>query len=248
MSKWISGKVITQREWAPGLFSIFVSAPIEPFIPGQFLQLSLDPSEKKLFRPFSFVNAPFEPVMEFYYNQVIGGNLTPLLSQCIADDHIWVAPKAAGRFTLADIPSSDVLWLFASGTGLGVFLSILKSDEPWQRFKSIVLIHTVRFANALTHLDLINGWRQQYPNQFHWVPIVTRETYPEAFIDRVGVLLEERQIENRVQLRLTPKNSQTMLCGNPDMIEDVSSHLIRRGFLMNQGKQAGQITIENYWK
>ena len=41
--------------------------------------------------------------------------------------------------------------------------------------------------------------------------------------------------------------SQVMLCGNPDMVRDVTATLVERGMKKHRRRNPGQITVENYW-
>lgn len=248
MSKWVEGKIVEQKQWAPGLFSLFVEAEIAPFIAGQFAQLSLTPGEPKVFRPYSFASAPHEPLLEFYYDLIEQGTLTPSLVQKKAGDPIWVGQRAAGKFTLSEVPTASTLWMMATGTGFGVFLSLLKTPEPWERFEKIVLVHSVRTAASLTHQSLIQSWQQQFPQQFHWLPIVTREEQAGLFSQRIPDLLQSRQLESYLDEEIAVNRSQIMLCGNPAMVAQVSEVLQARGLQPNRFRQPGHITTENYWK
>lgn len=245
--KWVQGKVVDVHKWSDGLYSLYVNAPILPFIAGQFTQLCLNVENEKLFRPYSFVNAPDEPTLEFYFTLVNQGEFTHQLTKLSSNASIWLAHKASGRFCLNYIQDASVLWLVASGTGLGVFLSILKTLEVWQRFKKVVLIHSVRFSTELTHQDLIKRWQALYSEQFYYCPIVTRERLNHAYQERVTKLIESRCLEQDLNLSLA-QNSQIMLCGNPQMIKEVSFLLQARGLLLNLPHKPGHITFENYWK
>lgn len=248
MSKWVEGKIVEQKQWAPGLFSLFVQADIAPFIAGQFAQLSLTPDEPKLFRPYSFASAPHEPILEFYYDLIVGGALTPTLVEKKPGDPIWVGQKAAGRFILSEVPDASTLWMFATGTGFGVFLSLLKTAEPWQRFQQLILVHSVRKITSLSHPALIQVWQQRFPQRFHYVPVVTREPQAQIFSQRIPELLETGQLESHVKCDIAPSHSQIMLCGNPAMVAQVTQWLQGRGLQMNRPRQPGHITTENYWK
>ena len=252
MSKWVEGKIIKQQQWAKGLFSLWVEAAVAPFIPGQFTQLTLEEGGK-LFRPYSYVNGPDEALLEFYYTYVEGGKFTPTLAKCQPGERIWVAQRAVGRFVISEVPSSAVLWLFATGTGLGVFLSLLKSQTTWEKFERIVLVHSVRFSDELTHLALIEEWQRQYATRFYWVPIVTRETSATLkggpiYSQRMTDLFKNGVLEKEIALFLTSTTAQVMLCGNPAMVNEMVALLQARGLQMNRVRQPGQITIENYWK
>ena len=245
--KWIEGKVIGQNEWAPGLYSVFIEAPILPFVAGQFTQIKADATQN-LFRPYSFLNSPSDPMLEFYFTLVNQGELTPQLAALSPNDKIWVAEKASGRFVLSEVPDAQILWLFATGTGLGVFLSLLKTNTPWDRFEHIVLVHSVRYTNELTHQLLIETWQEQYPEQFHWVPVVTRDQSPHVFHQRIPQLVQDGALEAATKLTLSIATSQVMLCGNPAMVSDVAQQLSQRDFQINHAKKKGHIHVENYWK
>ena len=45
------------------------------------------------------------------------------------------------------------LWLCATGTGIGPFLSILHTDEPWQRFNNIIVCYSTKTANEMAYRD-----------------------------------------------------------------------------------------------
>lgn len=245
--EWVEGEVVDLQVWTPGLFSLYVKAPIAPFIAGQFTQLCLNPDHPKLFRPYSFVNAPDEPILEFYFTLVNQGAFSHQLAKLTPKAQIWLAHKASGRFCLNIIKDAPILWLMATGTGLGVFLSMLKTLEVWQRFKKIVLLHSVRFKSELTHQDLITRWQTLYGQQFHYCPIVTREQFDPAYAERITKLIESRCLEEDLNLSLA-NESQIMLCGNPQMIKEVSLLLQARGLALNLPHKSGSITFENYWK
>ncbi len=245
-SRFVAGVVVGQKEWSPTLRSLFINAPVDPFVAGQFTQLAVE-EPVHLFRPYSFVNAPQEPTLEFYYSILSGGKLTPQLAHLVPGSAIWVAKRPLGRFILATVQDASVLWLFATGTGLGVFLAMLQTAEPWTRFQKIVLVHSVQKASGLTHSDLIEGWQSQYRSQFHWIPTVTGDKQA-LYSQRMTELLQSGELEKRVGVPLAAQTSQTMLCGNPAMVNDLSQLLLLRGLKINHLHQPGHITVENYWK
>ena len=69
MSAWLEGKVIGNRQWTGALFSLRVAfsegAPRLAFEAGQFVRIALDLGGERIARPFSFVNPPEDPVLEF---------------------------------------------------------------------------------------------------------------------------------------------------------------------------------------
>ena len=64
MSRWIEGRVVKNQHWTDQLYSLQVDAEIEGFTAGQFGRLGLDIDEQRVGRPYSFVNAPHEQLLE----------------------------------------------------------------------------------------------------------------------------------------------------------------------------------------
>ncbi|BCX80561.1 ferredoxin/flavodoxin---NADP+ reductase [Methylomarinovum caldicuralii] len=245
--KWCQGRVVELYRWAERLYSLRVEADIEPFVAGQFGRLGLEIEGEFVSRPYSFVNAPDERPLDFYFIVIPEGKLTPKLATLQPGDSVWVARKAAGFFTLNQVPEGRHLWMLATGTALGPFLSILKTEAPWRRFERIVLVHGVRTGAELAYQDTIQGFRQDHPEQFRFFASVTREAVPGALPMRITQAIESGELEQRAGLKIDPADSQVMICGNPAMVKDTVALLKRRGLKENLRKEPGQITTERYW-
>lgn len=248
MNQWVQGQVVGKRRWTDHLYSLQIDAPIEPFQAGQFTRLALDIDGKRVARPYSFVNAPHERPLEFYFITIPHGPLTERLRRLEVGDRIWVAARPAGTFTLAVVPDAEHLWLLATGTALGVFLSLLKTDELWTRFNKVVLVHAVRTRDELTYQDEIRGFQERHPGRFTLIPFVSREETDFALRGRIPEAIRDGRLEARAGLPLHPGTSQVMICGNPDMVRDTTAALEERGFRKNRRSSPGQITTENYWQ
>ncbi|ACA85286.1 ferredoxin--NADP reductase [Shewanella woodyi] len=245
---WVDGEVIERTDWCDNLFSLKIKASIEPYIAGQFIKLSQIINDKRIGRAYSIVNAPNSEYVEVLAVSVLDGLLSPNLQQLKVGDHIEVSSKAAGFMTLDEVPpQGQDLWLLATGTAVGPFISILETDEPWARFDHIVLVYGVREAKDLAYKEKLLALEKRYPNQFKLLFSVTRESYPNALESRISTALASGEIEQRLGLRLTAEDSQVMLCGNPEMIKDANNILLEKGLSKNLRRAPGQITIEKYW-
>ncbi len=244
--KWVPGKVVEKKMWTDQLYSLRIDAELEPFRAGQFGRLALEIDGHTVARSYSFVNAPFERPYEFYSIIVPEGPLSSRLQALNSGDQVFLAPKGAGFLTLADVPAGEDLWLLSTGTALGPFLSILKTDDAWQRFTKIVLVHAVRQAKELSYRDTIDSFTV-HGEQFCYVPFVSREDTDFAIHGRVPHAIVDGRLEIRAGATITVGKSQVMLCGNPDMVRDTRAILEGRGLKLNKRKEPGQISVENYW-
>ena len=246
MQKWIEGAVAAQTCWTERLFSLKVEADIS-FEAGQFAKLALPVEGEMLARPYSFVNAPDERPHEFYYVTLPDGPLTQRFCKLVAGDRVYLAPRPAGFLALSEVPEGENLWLISTGTGIGPFLSILKTEAPWRRFKQVVLIHAVRRAEELTHRDSIEQLMRKHEEQMRTLSFVSRETAAGVLPGHIPAAIENGRLEAAAGVALSAKMSQVMICGNPEMVTDTSAVLARRGMKKHRRRDPGQITVENYW-
>lgn len=247
MDHWLEGRVIEKRQWTDKLFTLRIDAPMDAFKPGQFARVALDIAGERIARPYSCVNTPDAPYLEIYYNTVENGPLTTALLSVGVGDSIWVARTASGFFTLDEVPDAEHLWMISSGTGLGVFICLLKTEATWRRFDNIRLIHAVRQAQELSYRDEIAAIKTAHPGHFDYIPFVSRESLPDALEGRIPQAIEDGRLEARAGLRFDPDSSQVMICGNMDMIRDTSTALNARGLRRNRRREPGHITTEKYW-
>ncbi|MCP4409830.1 MAG: ferredoxin--NADP reductase [Gammaproteobacteria bacterium] len=247
MARWTEGTVVDNYHWNDQLYSLKIKADIPPFKAGQFGRLGLDIDGERIGRPYSFVNAPTEQPLEFYSIIVPEGPLSNRLHSLKAGDKVWVSPKGAGFFTLSEVPQADYLWMLSTGTALGPFLSILKEEEPWERFKKIVLVHAVRTTAELTYRDTIESFSKSHPDQFAIIPFVSREDTDFALKGRIPAAIQDGRLQHQADMSFDPEQSHVMLCGNPGMVKDTSEVLMNLGFKKNRRREPGQITTENYW-
>lgn len=248
MSAWVEGKVVRLRKWTDELYSLQLRAEIAPFTAGQFTRIALDINGERVARPYSFVNGPDNPLLEFYFIIVPHGPLTHYLIRLKPGETVFVAPRGAGFFVLDEVPPADYLWMLATGTAIGPFLSILTTAEAWRRFRKIMLVHAVRTVEELTYGDEIRQFLAQHPEQLQFIPFVSREDTDFALPGRVPAAIENGQLEARAGITFDAATSQVMICGNPGMVRDTTAVLEGRGLKKNKRRDPGQITTEQYWK
>ncbi len=249
--KWLDVQLTEKLQWTEQHFSLRFHAPEFHFKAGQFVRVGLLQADGEvLARPYSLVNPQDSDLLEIYFNIVPEGPLTPQLAALQPGDALKLAPRAAGFLTLDEIPFEQTgckhLWMLATGTGVGPFLSILQSGEAWRRFEKLVLVYSVRTQQQLAYHNLIEQLTQQHPQQFHFVPAVTREIAPGALTTRITTTLESGELEQRVGLQITPQQSHVMMCGNSAMIRSAFTLLEQRGLKKHLRREPGHISTEKY--
>lgn len=248
MAEWLNAKVVENKQWNDRLHSLRVEADFPAFKAGQFTRIALNIDGELVSRPFSLVNAPEQRPLDFYFIEVVDGVLSTRLKALKAGDEIMVAPKAAGLLTLDQLPSAKHLYLLATGTGIGPFLSIVKTSQVWQLFEKVVLVHAVRFKDELTYQETIAEVQAEQPEDFIYIPFVSREDCDFALSGRIPQAIADGRLESRSGLTISAADSQVMLCGNPEMVQQTMDTLIeKRGLKKHTRRDPGQISIEKYW-
>lgn len=246
MGEWIQARLSTRRDWTEGLMTVQFADVTPRFIPGQFFNIGLTVGETRIRRSYSAASAPDTP-LEFVVSRVPGGVLTPSLFDVQPGQLVDIDTTPAGFFTLDFLPPGvRDLWLIATGTGIGPFLS-MKRAGVLDAFERVVLVHGVRRADELTYSAELQAFAQQ-PNRFY-VPTLTGagELAPSNLHGRIPSLLESAAIEKAIDVPLDFERSHLLLCGNPQMIKDGIAVLEQRGLKRHKRREPGHITTEKYW-
>jgi len=245
--KWVHGEVVNVKHWTESLYSVSVSAPEVKFVAGQYTKLSLSLKNEEVARPYSFVNSPDEEYLEFYSVSVPNGPLSSAMQTLKKGDSIKVGPKGNGFLILEEIPHVENIWMLATGTAIGPYLSILKTKDSWDKFKKVVLVHAVRYKKELTYQDTINTLKEEYKDRFIYISYVSREDSEYSLKGRIPKDISNGVLEKKADLKMKSDNTHVMICGNPEMLKDTTVELKKIGLKKHRRNSPGHITTENYW-
>ncbi|MDF2177205.1 ferredoxin--NADP reductase [Aliiglaciecola sp. CAU 1673] len=243
---WTTGKIIERTNWNDKLFSLHIEADVETFKAGQYIKLGLELEQKKVPRAYSLVSAPHEPLLEVLLISVENGKLSPELAALNAGDEVLVSGKAGGFMTMDEVPSAKQLWMLATGTAVGPYISMLRTEQPWTAFEKIILCYGVRYQEDLAYFQELQGFQNAFPDRFQLITSVTRQKGCGQLDSRLSDALLSGQLEESAQATIDT-DSQVMLCGNPEMVADIQQHLLERGLRKNLKREPGHITVERYW-
>jgi ferredoxin--NADP+ reductase len=216
------------------------------FRPGQFMNLGLPLAGGFVSRSYSLASAPGEP-LEVLLARVGQGALTPALFDLTEGAELSLDPKPQGFFTFDYVPPHRELWMIATGTGLGPFLSMLRSGEAFTHAQRVVLVHGARGATELAHRAELEALVSSHGSRFVYLPVLSRQPDPQLLQGRVTTVLASGELERRAELQLTSEASHVLLCGNPAMIDEVIARLGERGLRRHRQRTPGHITTEKYW-
>lgn len=252
MAAFNSEQVLSVHHWNDTLFSFTTTRDAAlRFDNGHFVMLGLEVDGKPLMRAYSIASANYEENLEFLSIKVQNGPLTSRLQHLKTGDSVLVSRKPVGSLLVEDLKPGKHLYLFATGTGLAPFMSIIKDPDVYDRFEKVVLVHGVRFANELAYADYIQA---ELPNNEYfgnlvrdklvYYPTVTREPFRHQ--GRITHLVDSGQLFADIGLPpLNPDTDRAMLCGSPNMLADTSQMLDVRGFVVSEGVgRAGDYVIE----
>lgn len=250
--KWTEEKLLQIRPWTDKLLSFTISRPpAYRFVPGQYSRLGLRNDDGQLiWRAFSVVSAPHQDFLEYYGVIVPGGMFTTRLARCVEGDPIWLDKHQFGFMTADRFKDGETLWMLSTGTGLGPYVSMLRDAAVWKQFPSIVLAHCARHVDELSYADELQAMQQDSSGQLCYVRSVTRDSGDAAagiLHGRLTTLLENGELERAAGRTMTPETARVMLCGNPDMIEEMRAMLHARGMRPLRRASPGQFVTENYW-
>lgn len=248
--------VSSLRRWSETLFSFRTTrAPNFKFRPGQFARLGLSNGEEILWRAYSIVSAPNDAELEYYAVVVPEGAFSRLLER-IEPGMPILTEKTNHGFMTADRftePAND-LWMLATGTGLGPFMSIVQDADVWHKYKNLILVHGVRHATDLAYQDVLHKLQHSAPipsaTRLHLIQSTTGENAssdPNHLHSRITTLLHTGDLERQVGISITETDSHIMMCGNPAMIDETRNILRARGLRPCRRALPGHFLTENYW-
>lgn len=218
------------------------------FSPGHYARLGLaSETAGLLWRPFSMVSAPGDSSLEFFAKLVREGEFSRLLAQVRPGSTIAVDPRSFGFLTADSLKQAQSLWMLASGTGLGPFISIVRAAARLKRFERLIVVHSVRFEAELAYRDELETLASCTTSPVHYVPVVTREHAEGTLNTRIPQLVESGALQEAARTPLDATQSCVMVCGNPELCADLRALLTRMDFRTTRRGVAGNLAFEKYW-
>ena len=237
MSTFAAETVLSVRHWNDSLFSFRTTRdPGLRFSNGQFVMLGLEVNGRPLLRAYSIASANHEDHLEFFSIKVPDGPLTSRLQHLRPGDSLLLSRKPTGTLVLRDLKPGRRLFLFATGTGLAPFMSLIHDPETYERFEKVVLVHGVRWQDELAYRDYIEDELPQHEflgemvsEQLIYYPTVTREAFRNQG-RQTDLIRSGKLFADIGEAPLDPASDRAMICGSPSMLKEISALLDGYGF------------------
>jgi len=243
-------ETVTEIEhYTDGLFRFRMTRPASfRFRSGEFVMIGL-PGEKPVFRAYSIASPNWDDTLEFYSIKVPGGPLTERLQHIRPGDTIWMRRKPTGTLVIDALAPGRRLWMFATGTGIAPFASIIRDPESYEKFDRLILVQGCR---QVAELAYANGLAEALPQdplvgemvagRLQLITATTRE--PSAMTGRLTTLLADGQLEAAAGAKLDPATDRAMICGSMAMLNDMRDALQARGFVEGSNARPADFVIE----
>ena len=252
MAAYDTQKVLSVHHWNDSLFTFTCTRGASlRFESGHFVMVGLMVEGKALMRAYSIASAHYAEELEFFSIKVQSGALTSRLQHIVPGDEVLIGKKPTGTLVLTDLLPGRYLYLFATGTGLAPFMSLIRDPDVYERFERVVLVHGVRKVDELAYAHLIEHdlphddfLGEQIKQKLVYYPTVTRE--PFRFTGRLPDLIANGKLCRDIGFpQIDPKLDRAMICGGPAMLKDMRAVLDEAGFTISAGVgQAGDYVIE----
>lgn len=238
------------------------------FLPGQFAFLGLPGSaarcapaqpetvppdpDKLIRRPYAIASSPLNrEYIEFYIALVPGGTLSPRLFNLKIGDRVWLSEKISGRLNFFSVPEDANVLMMATGSGLAPYIGMLSTHLRAGDNRKVMVIHGVRHSWDLGYRSVFMAM-QNLRQDFTYLPVVSRpQEEPAPWSGATGHLQDAWKtgaIERALGFHPSPQNTHVLLCGGPDMVEEMTALLVEQGYTEHTGRQPGQIHGERYWR
>ncbi|MGR3541195.1 MAG: ferredoxin--NADP reductase [Hasllibacter sp.] len=226
------------------LFSFRCTRPASlRFRSGEFVMIGLmGENGRPLLRAYSIASPSWDDELEFYSIKVPDGPLTSRLQHLAVGDQIILRPKPVGTLVHDALTPGRRLWLFATGTGIAPFASLIRDPETYERFEEVILTHTCRdvaeldYGRALVEQvrtdEMLGELLEGRQERLRYYPTTTREA--SAKMGRITDLLRSGEALRDLGVdAITAEDDRAMVCGSMGLNTDLKS--ILEGFGLREG-------------
>jgi ferredoxin--NADP+ reductase len=205
-----------------------------PFRAGQYATLGVVTPQHRVERAYSIVSSPYEPELEFFFELVRDGDLTPLLHQLKVGHTLSLRKAAKGRFVFDETSGRTNHLLLCTVTGIAPFVSYVRTlANEWTegRFEGdhrLFLIQGASHSRDFGYREEIESIVREVP-WLTYIPTVSRPWEDPDWPGETG-RVDDVLRKYADSWSLDGRHTTAYLCGHPEMLEHGKAILRRRGW------------------
>ena len=244
--------VTSVKHWTDRLFSFRVTRPKSlRFRSGEFVMIGLlNDNGKPLLRAYSIASPAWDDELEFYSIKVPEGPLTSRLQHIKVGDEIILRPKPVGTLVHDALLPGRRLWMLATGTGLAPFASLMREPETYEKYDSVIMMHTCRELGELEYgRQLVDSLKDDpligdmVEGKLHYYPTTTREASPR--MGRItDNLLSGKVFDDLGLPKMNAEDDRAMVCGSLAFNHDVKAVLEKFGLREGANSEPLEYVVE----
>jgi ferredoxin--NADP+ reductase len=244
--KFYTARIVERRDISDDLWAIRVD-PGGEFVyrAGQYATLGVVAPDKHHERPYSIVSAPHEKYLEFFFELVPHGQVTPRLHAAKVGEEISLRKSVRGTFTLDLAGGRSNHFLIGTVTGVAPYVSYIRSlnrqcaSAQGSSTPKLFLLEGASRSWELGYSQEIERVAREVP-WLTYIPTVSRPWEDKNWSGETG-RVDDLIRKYADQWNLSPDDTKVYLCGHPEMIENV------RGIVRRRGWQEKEIQAEAYF-
>jgi ferredoxin--NADP+ reductase len=141
------------------------------------------------------------------------------------------------------------LVMFATGTGIAPFASIIRDPETYEKFDEVVLTQTCRDVAELDYgralvaaIESDEMLSDMVAGKLRLISTTTREESP--LMGRMTDWLRDGRFASVSGAALSPEADRVMICGSMAMLQDHKALCLAAGMVEGSNSEPGQFVIE----
>ncbi|MEL7174229.1 MAG: ferredoxin--NADP reductase, partial [Pseudomonadota bacterium] len=188
--------------------------------------------------------------LEFFSIKVQDGPLTEHLQKIVVGDTVLMKKKPVGTLVNDALIPGKRLYLFATGTGIAPFASIIRDPETYEKFEQVVLCHTTRLEAELAYgYELVEAVKEDpLVGEEASVKLVHYATTTRDETARMGRITDNiesgKMFEDLGVPPLDPAVDRGMICGSMALLKDLKTILEARGFTEGANSKPAEFVVE----
>ncbi|GAB4054918.1 2Fe-2S iron-sulfur cluster-binding protein [Spirosoma litoris] len=200
---------------------------------GQFLTLIINHHGHEVRRSYSLSSTPDEPFLRLTIKRVQNGEISRYLHDTLRVGDMVTSLYPAGRFTLDENQSGDLV-LLGAGSGITPLFALIKQVLGEESNRSVTLLYSSPNERNTIFREELNDLQLQYPGRFRLIYLLSNPTEDwNALRGRLNNVMLERLLPELVK-NSDPKELRFYVCGPGDYMRMIQFTLVFSGFRPEQ--------------